>query len=98
MAAYKISPRAEARLLEIEEYTAGKFGTYQADAYITGFQTTFELIGTFPRIGRSADELHAGYRRYRFQAHYIFYTEESDHVLIRAIVHTVQDLRPDLFE
>lgn len=85
-------------MLEIEEFTAGKFGTYQADAYITGFQTSFELIAAYPRIGRSADELQARYRRYRFQAHYIFCTEASDHVLIRAIIQTAQDQRPDLFE
>ena len=98
MATYKISPRAEARLLDIAEYTAAKFGTYQADAYITGFQQTFELLASFPRIGRSADELCQGYRRYRYQSHYIFYTEEAEHVLIRTILHTAQDLRPDLFE
>jgi plasmid stabilization system protein ParE len=46
---YKLSPRAEARLLEIEESTAAKFGEYQADAYITGFQSTFELIANTPR-------------------------------------------------
>jgi toxin ParE1/3/4 len=42
--------------------------------------------------------LHHGYRRYRYQSHHIFYTQESDHVLIRAILHTAQDLRPDLFD
>jgi toxin ParE1/3/4 len=98
MTDYKISPRAEARLLKIEEDTAEKFGTYQADAYITGFQKTFELIAAFPGIGRAADELSPGYRRYRYQSHYIFYTQESDHILIRSIIHVAQNLRPDLFE
>lgn len=97
MANYRISPRAETRLLEIEAYTAATFGEYQADAYITGFQKTFELIANFPLVGHSADELRPGYRRYRYQSHLIFYTEEANHVLIRAIIHASQDLRPDLF-
>ena len=70
----------------------------QADAYIAGFQKTFDLIAAFPGVGRSADELAHGYRRFRYQSHYIFYTQDSDHVLIRMIVHTAQDLRAELFE
>jgi hypothetical protein len=33
-----------------------------------------------------------------FQSHYVFYTEERDHVLIRAPIHVGQQLRPTLFE
>jgi hypothetical protein len=33
-----------------------------------------------------------------FQSHYIFYTQEPDHVLIRVLIHVRQDLRPALFE
>jgi toxin ParE1/3/4 len=95
---YKLSPRAETRLLEIEAYTATAFGEYQADAYITGFQKSFELLANFPLVGRSADELRPGYRRYRFQSHIIFYTQEADHILIRAIVDAAQDLGPNLFD
>ncbi|HXL12526.1 MAG TPA: hypothetical protein VN941_00990 [Bradyrhizobium sp.] len=39
-----------------------------------------------------------GYRRFRFQSHLIFYTAQPDYVEIRAIVHSVQDIRPHLFE
>ena len=28
----------------------------------------------------------------------IFYTQEPDHILIRALIHVRQDLRPALFE
>jgi toxin ParE1/3/4 len=56
------------------------------------------LLADFPSIGTSADELVAGYRRFRFQSHYIFYTEENDHVLIRAVIHVRQNLRPSLFD
>jgi plasmid stabilization system protein ParE len=56
------------------------------------------LLADFPGIGASADQLVPGYRRFRFQPHYIFYTEEADHVLIRALIHVRQGLRPALFE
>lgn len=98
MAEFRLSLRARADLLDIHAYTDAKFGRYQADAYHAGFERTFGLLADFPGIGINFDELAPGYRRFRFQSHYIFYTEERDHVLIRALIHVRQDLRPALFE
>lgn len=56
------------------------------------------MLADFPGIGVAADELVPGYRRFRFQSHHIFYTQEPDHILIRALIHVRQDLRPALFE
>ena len=98
MADYKLSPRAAQRLLDIEAFTSDRFGTFQADAYVAGLEKTFELIASFPGIGRSADEIVQGLRRYSYQSHHLFYTIAPDHVLIRAILHKAQDLKPDLFE
>jgi toxin ParE1/3/4 len=98
VAEYRLSLRARADLLDIHAFSEARFGRYQADAYHAGFERTFGLLADFPGIGASADELVAGYRRFRFQSHYIFYTQGSDHVLIRALIHVRQDLRPGLFE
>jgi len=61
-------------------------------------ERTFSLIADFPQIGPAADELAPRCRRFRFQSHLIFYTIETDHVIIRAIVHGAKDIRPQLFE
>jgi len=61
-------------------------------------ERTFGLLADFPRVGQPVDELAQGYRRFRFQAHFIFYTEEAADILIRAILHTAQNIRPQLFE
>ena len=98
VAEYRISDRAKLVLIDIYDFTDDKFGRYQADAYHAGFERTFGLIADFPGIGRSADELLPGLRRFRFQSHTIFYSFENDQVLIRTIVHVKQDLRSDLFE
>ncbi len=98
MAAYKLSERAERDLAEIYAYSELNFGRYQADAYHTGFDRIFGLLAEFPRMGRDAHEFRAGVRRFRFQSHTIFYTEEADHVLIRAIIHHAQNVRPELFD
>lgn len=98
MAEYRISERARQRLIEIYVFTDLNYRRMQADAYHAGFEKTFELIASYPGIGRSADELRTGYRRYRHQSHFVFDTIGHDHVVIRSIVHTAQDLRPDLFD
>jgi toxin ParE1/3/4 len=97
VAEFKLSVRTASDLLDIYEFTEGKFGRYQAEAYHAGFERTFGLIADFPGIGLDASELVHGYRRFRFQSHYVFYTEDPDHVLIRALIHVRQNLRPSLF-
>jgi toxin ParE1/3/4 len=80
MSQYKLARRAEAALIDIYERSIETFGTYQAEAYQSGLRHTFELLAGFPEIGRYAQEYRAGYRRYRYEKHYIFYTIESDHI------------------
>jgi toxin ParE1/3/4 len=98
VAEYRLTVRAHADVLSIYAFSEERFGRYQAEAYHAGLERTFGLLADFPRIGVAADELVPGYHRFRFQSHYIFYTEESDHVLIRALIHVRQDLRSALFE
>lgn len=98
MAKYRLSVRTRAQLLDVYEFTAATFGKYQAEAYHAGLERTFSLLADFPRIGQQVDELASGHRRFRFQSHSIFYTDEGSHILIRAIYHNVQDIKPQLFD
>ncbi len=97
MANFRLSASAEAELVAIYDFTELTFGRYQAEAYLSGLDRTFSLLADFPGIGQSVDELRAGYRRFRFQSHFVFYTAEADGVVIRAIFHTSRDIRPSLF-
>lgn len=91
MAEFRLSERAERDLIEIYDYTEETFGAYQADAYHSGLERTFDLIANFPRIGRAVDEIVPGFRRFRFQAHTVYYTEEADFILIRAVLHQARE-------
>jgi toxin ParE1/3/4 len=98
MGRYRLTERARSDLVDIYDFTESKFAAYQVDAYYAGPIRSFGLLADFPRIGQSADELAAGYRRFRFQSHIIFYTEQPDAVEIRAIIHGAVDIRQNLFE
>lgn len=97
MGSFRLSDRARAELVEIYDDSEARFGSYQADAYLAGLERTFGLLADFPGIGQAADHLKAGYRRFRFQAHIVFYNEDRDGVVIRAVIHGARDIRPELF-
>lgn len=98
MAEYRLTQRARANLIDIYDFSEGKYGAYQAEAYHAGLIRSFGLLADFPLIGQTIDELAAGYRRFRFQSHLIFYTVQPDCVEIRAVIHGAEDIRPELFE
>lgn len=98
MARVSLSARAKADLLQIYEHSEIRFGSYQAETYLAGLERTFGLLADFPHIGQDAASIRAGYRRFRFQAHIVFYSEDADGVFIRAIIHAARDIRPELFE
>jgi toxin ParE1/3/4 len=98
VADFRLSERAERDLIEIYEYTEETFGAYQADAYHAGLERTFDLLASFPRIGRAVDEIAPGFRRFLFQAHTVFYTEEASFILIRAVLHQAREIKRDLFD
>ncbi len=95
---YQLSITAEKALIEIIADSEERFGAHQADAYYAGLISTFELLAQFPGIGVASYEVKQGWHRYRFQSHYVFYSDQQSHVFIEAIVHTKRDVRPDLFD
>jgi toxin ParE1/3/4 len=57
MAEYRFTQRARADLIDIYDFTEGKFGAYQAEAYHAGLVRSFGLLADFPLIGQAIDEL-----------------------------------------
>ena len=97
MAEFRLSRRAEEKLVEIYAYSELKFGRYQTDAYAAGMERSFGLLADFPSIGTEVFHLAPMHWRYRFESHYIYYTEESYGLLIRDLFHVAQDIRASLF-
>jgi toxin ParE1/3/4 len=96
---YKLSSLAAAHIADIVAYTDETFGVNQTAAYIAGLEGSFDLLVKFPGIGAAtAFEVKPGLRRYRYQSHYIFYTEQSDFIGIEAVLHVSRNIRPDLFD
>ena len=95
---YKLSRAAEKSLAEIVVYSDATFGAMRTAAYVAGLEASFKLLVSYPRIGVAAFEIKAGLRRYRYQSHYVFYTEQRDALLIEDLIHVRRKLRRDLFD
>ncbi len=95
---YKLSRTAEKQIATIIGYSDDKFGARQTSAYVAGLHSSFELLVNFAGIGANAYEIKQGWRRYRYQSHYIFYSKQPDYIFIEAVIHVRQNIRRDLFD
>ena len=91
MADYRLTRRAEGDLAGIADYTIERFGIEQARRYREGLESCFRMLADGPLIGRPAEGLSPGLRRYEVQAHIVFYRIEGDGILIVRVLHEKMD-------
>lgn len=95
---YRLSPKAEDDTFGIYAYTHENFGEAQAEKYFSGLLDAFTLITEHRRIGRGIGHLRAGYFRYEYESHTIFYRLEADEVVIVRVLGRHQDVERHLRE
>ena len=88
---YRLLPKAEADYFTIYAYTFETFGEAQAEKYIAGLLDAFDLITQYNRIGRDIGHIRAGYFRYEYGSHTIYYRLDRAELLIVRILGERQD-------
>ena len=91
MADHRRSARAEADLAGIADYTIKTFGIEQARRYRAALEACFQTLAENPRLGRSAERLSQGLRRFEHWSHTVFYAEDEGGILIVRILHVGMD-------
>ena len=91
MATYALSPKAEADLEDVWNYTAERWGDDQAEAYVRSIQTAIETVAADPRRGRPCDEVLPGYRKFVVGSHLLFCRVNEDQVVLARILHQRMD-------
>ena len=85
---YRLTEKAQNDYTAIYAYTLKSFGEDQAESYTHGLLDAFDLITEHNRIGCSVEALRAGYYRYDYEHHSIYYTIDSNGVvIIRVLAH-----------
>jgi toxin ParE1/3/4 len=96
MIRYILSPRAQADLDEIWDYTAETWGIDQAERYIRLLQHGIEAVAADPRRGSSCDDIRAGCRKYLVGSHILFYRITSEAIDVVRILHSRTELKRHL--
>ncbi|MCL4410741.1 MAG: type II toxin-antitoxin system RelE/ParE family toxin [Gammaproteobacteria bacterium] len=93
MRPYLLTTAARKDLIDIGRFTTEKWGKRQRDKYLKQLDDAFELLARQPEIGRDADDIKPGYKKFSQGSHIIFYRAgtESKIVVIR-ILHNSMDV------
>jgi toxin ParE1/3/4 len=93
---YVLSPRAQADLEEIWDYTAERWSSAQAERYIRTLQEAIETVADDPLRARPCDHIRTGYRRYSVGSHVIFLRPAASGIDIVRILHQRMDFERHL--
>ncbi|MEE3626070.1 type II toxin-antitoxin system RelE/ParE family toxin [Nitrospirillum sp. BR 11752] len=85
----RLTRRADADLLDIAEYTAGRWGTAQANAYTAAFAQAFQRLDENPTMlgSRARDDLGRGYRTLAVEQHLVIYRHRAGVTHIMRVLH-----------
>ncbi len=90
---YLLTASARKDVVDLGRFTTEKWGKRQRDTYLRQLDDAFKLLAHQPDIGRDADDIKPGYKKFSQGSHIIFYRAgtESRIVVIR-ILHNNMDL------
>ncbi|MEE4298580.1 MAG: type II toxin-antitoxin system RelE/ParE family toxin [Pseudomonadales bacterium] len=91
MAEYRLSRRAVTDLEAIAGFTIGRFGIEQARRYRVQLKECFDSLAANQAMGRRAEQIARGLRRFEHGSHSIFYVRSDEGVLIVRVLHSRMD-------
>ena len=93
---FVVSPRAQADIDDIWEYTVEHWGLRQAEIYLRLIKEAVEAVAADPKVGRNCDDVRPGYRRYLVGSHVLFYRVTATAVVVVRILHQRMDVERHL--
>ncbi|WP_260293571.1 type II toxin-antitoxin system RelE/ParE family toxin [Sedimenticola hydrogenitrophicus] len=93
MRPYLLTAAARKDIVDIGRFTTEKWGKRKRDKYLKQLDDAFKLLARQPDIGRDADDIKPGNKKFSQGSHIIFYRAgtESRIVVIR-ILHNSMDV------
>ena len=93
MKLFTLTVTAKTDLREIALFTQRRWGKEQRNAYLKQFDDSFWLLAENPDIGKTCDEIRAGYRKFPQGRHVIFYQQTGNQqIRIIRILHKSMDV------
>ncbi|MEQ8801637.1 type II toxin-antitoxin system RelE/ParE family toxin [Haliea sp.] len=91
MTPFLLTSAARKDIVDIGRFTSEKWGKRQRDKYLKQLDDAFRLLARQPEIGRDAEGVRPGYKKFSQGSHIIFYRAgtESKIVVIRILHHSM---------
>ena len=89
---FRVTPRAQADLEAIADWTATTWGSDQMAAYLRVLTARFAWLAEAPDRGRDRADIGEGYRSFPEGRHVIFYICLEDRIAIIGIPHQAMDV------
>ncbi len=97
MRPYLLTAAARKDLIDIGRFTNEKWGKRQRDKYLKQLDDAFKLLSRQPEIGRDADDIKTGYKKFSQGSHVIFYRAGTEsHIVVIRILHNSMDVEQHL--
>ncbi|MEO9513254.1 MAG: type II toxin-antitoxin system RelE/ParE family toxin [Flavobacteriaceae bacterium] len=96
MGVYKVSGKAESDLAIIYEYGIEIFGLKQAQNYLLGIHTLFQILADNATLERDASEFVLALKRFSYKSHTIFYLSTDIDILIVRVLSQSMDYENNL--
>ncbi len=96
MGVYKVSGKAETDITKMYEYGIESFGLKQAQAYLLGMHTLFQILADNATLGRDASEFMMSLKRFSYKSHTIFYLASDIDILIVRVLNQSMDYENNL--
>ena len=92
MRPFLLTAAARKDTIDIGRFTAEKWGKRQRDKYLKQLDDAFKLLARQPDIGREAEDIKPGYKKFSQGSHIIFYRAgtESKIVVIRILHNSME--------
>jgi toxin ParE1/3/4 len=88
---YVLTPRAQADLDHIWDYTTERWGVDQAETYTREIWQRIEKVAARPAIGQACSDIRAGYYKISCGSHFVFYRITADGIDVVRILHERMD-------
>jgi len=92
MAEYRLSCLAVTDFDAIAEFSIDRFGVDQARRYRDDLKETLSQLADNPSLGRRAEQLARGLRRFEHGSPIIFYTRTESGILVVRVLHYRMDV------
>ncbi|PIE41366.1 MAG: plasmid stabilization protein [Gammaproteobacteria bacterium] len=98
MSEYRLSEAAEQDLRDMYEFGFREFGELQADQFYNKLFDRIELMIDSPMLGKAADEIYPGLRRFEFTPYVVFYQIKDYGIYVLRLLRQSQIVKARHFE